>query len=49
MFTHNLNMFLYHNFFIALICDAPESKQKLKDRQTSDKFDTNEEVRWHLL
>ena len=49
MFTHNLNMFPDHNCFMALSCDAPDSKQKLKDHQTSDKFDTNEEVKWNLL
>ena len=42
-------MFLDNNCFMALSCDAPESKQKLKNHQTSEQFATNEEVRWHLL
>ena len=36
---------IMHNCFVALSCDAPESKQKLKGHQISEKFDTNEEVK----
>ena len=34
-----------HNCFVALSCDAPESKEKLKGHQISEKFDTNEEFK----
>ena len=34
-----------HNCFIALSCDAPESKKKLKGHQISEKCNTNEEVK----
>ena len=38
-----------HNCFVALSCDAPESWQKLKGHQISEKFDTNEEGKWNLF
>ena len=38
-----------HNCFVTLSCDAPESKEKLKGHQISEKFDTNEEFKWNLL
>ena len=38
-----------HNCFVALSCDAPESKEKLKGHKISEKFDTNEEFKRNLL
>ena len=35
-----------HNCFVDLSCDAPgESKQQLKGKQISEKFDTNYEIK----